>query len=99
VSNSTVTSSADHQNCSITLYDKEYHSGQSLVVTRSIPDLSLHKFEDKLVSVKVEGNCRWKIFSEKNFAGYKKRFTEANNYSMRSKVGNLFLNAKSVKKL
>ena len=63
VSNSTVTSPDDHQNCSITLYDKEYHSGQSLVVTRSIPDLSLHNFEDKLVSVKVEGNCRWKIFS------------------------------------
>ena len=58
-SNST---SLAQQNCSITLYSEEYHTGDTLQLTGNVPDLSLRDFEDRLVSLKVDGSCIWQIF-------------------------------------
>ena len=53
-------------NCSITLYGGEYHGGEQILLTENVADLSVHKFEDKVYSVKVEGLCHWSIFTGKN---------------------------------
>ena len=58
-SNST---SLAQQNCSITLYSEEHHTGDTLQLTGNVPDLSLRHFEDRLVSLKVDGSCIWQIF-------------------------------------
>lgn len=58
-SNST---SFSQQNCSITLYSEEYHTGDTLQLTGNVPDLSLRHFEDRLASLEVDGSCIWQIF-------------------------------------
>ena len=58
-SNST---SLAQQNCSITLYSEEYHTGDTLQLTGNVPDLSLRHFEDRLASLEVDGSCIWQIF-------------------------------------
>ena len=58
-SNST---SLAQQNCSITLYSEEYHTGDTLQLTGNVPDLSLRHFEDRLASLEVDGSCSWQIF-------------------------------------
>ena len=58
-SNST---SLAQQNCSITLYSEEYHTGDTLQLTENVPDLSLRGFEDRLASLEVDGSCSWQIF-------------------------------------
>ena len=59
--------SAVISSCNITLYSDEFYQGESLTFSSSVPDLSVWDFEEKLVSVKVEGTCQWKIFTgEKN---------------------------------
>ena len=52
------TSAAASSPCNITLYSDEVHQGESLTFSPSVWD-----FEEKLVSVKVEGTCSWKIFT------------------------------------
>ena len=49
--------------CNITLYSEEYHLGESLTFSVSVPDLSIWDFEEELTSVKVVGTCGWKIFT------------------------------------
>ena len=54
--------------CNITLYSDDFYQGESLtfrasVPDLSVPDLSVWDFEEKLVSVKVEGTCDWEIFT------------------------------------
>ena len=58
-------------NCSITLYEAEYHAGEQLLLTENVSDLSLHQFEDAVHSVKVEGECKWIMFSGKNLRQYR----------------------------
>ena len=52
-------------NCSIALYEGEYHAGTEILVTENVPDLSTLNFEDKVQSVKIEGWCKWIIYSGK----------------------------------
>ena len=49
--------------CSLTLYSEEYWTGESLTFSLSLPDLSVWGWQEKLASVRVEGDCRWKIFT------------------------------------
>ena len=55
--------SGDSGPCNISLYSKESYKGDSLTFSSSMPDLSVWDFEEKLASVKVEGTCKWKIFT------------------------------------
>merc|ERR1711874_226019 len=82
-------------NCSITLYEAEYHTGSRVLITKSVSDISA--LSDKIYSVKVDGWCKWIIFSGKNFTGERKEFFEGENYFKRTDFGRLYLNAKSIR--
>ena len=49
------------------LFDKTYLRGENITVHDNISDLK--SFNDRAVTAKIEGDCCWEIFSEKNFEG------------------------------
>ena len=48
--------------CKLLLYARTYLRGQTVEITGHVTDLASLNFGDKLVSLKVEGGCRWEIF-------------------------------------
>ena len=48
--------------CKLLLYARTYLRGQTVKITGHVTDLASLNFGDKLVSLKVEGGCRWEIF-------------------------------------
>ena len=54
-------------NGTLTLFDKTYLRGENITVHDNISDLK--SFNDRAVTAKIEGDCCWEIFSEKNFEG------------------------------
>ena len=48
--------------CKLVLFASTYYRGQTVEITGDVTDLSSLNFGDKLVSLKVEGSCRWEIF-------------------------------------
>jgi hypothetical protein len=83
---------------SISLYSKTYHRGASVSLVEDTEDLGLLRFADKLVSLSVEGDCCWEVFTGIAYSGDSKYFTSSGTFSSTTSVGNLFRNAKSVKK-
>jgi len=81
----------------MTMWSRTYLRGDSFTVSDDIEDLSLHSFDNKLVSLEVSAGCCWTIFSEPNFQGERKVFREGQHKSV-SSVGKLFRAASSVKK-
>ena len=81
----------------MTMWSRTYLRGDSFTVSDDIEDLSLHSFDNKLVSLEVSAGCCWTIFSEPNFQGERKLFREGQHKSV-SSVGKLFRAASSVKK-
>merc|ERR1711874_928804 len=86
-------------NCSITLYEGEYHGGAMILLTENVPDLSILNFQNKVQSVKVVGWCKWIIYSGKNYTGYTREFIMGEKYVKRTDFGRLYLNAKSLEML
>ena len=65
----TTTTPAPHTSvsgCKLVLYASTYYRGQAVEIMEDITDLSSLNFADKLVSLKVEGSCRWEIFQGKS---------------------------------
>ena len=47
------------------MYKRTYFRGEAVEVTEDVDDLDNLNFSDKLVSLKVQGDCNWIIFSGK----------------------------------
>ena len=62
------TISAKFSPCNITLYSDDYYTGDSINLSDNVPDLALWDFQEKLMSVKVEGSCSWKLFTGKSLS-------------------------------
>jgi len=82
----------------ISLYSKTYHRGSSVTLTEDTEDLGLLHFADRLVSLSVEGDCCWEVWTGIAYSGDRRRFNSNGTYLSTTSVGNLFRNAKSVKK-
>ena len=54
--------SGDSGPCKITLCSDEFYEGESVTFSSSVTDLSVWDFQEKLISVRVEGTCHWEIF-------------------------------------
>ena len=93
----TTTTVAPECQGNMTLWTRTYLRGESFPVDNNIEDLSIHDFDNKLVSLEVSAGCCWTIFSEPNFEGDSKLFQEGQHKSV-SNVGKLFRAASSVKK-
>merc|ERR1719147_279900 len=80
---------------SLTLYSKTYLRGEEVVITE---DTETQQFTDKLVSLSVTGDCCWEVFTGVNYTGDSEQFTSSEKYLSTTSVGQVFRNAKSVKK-
>merc|ERR1712126_363519 len=87
------------EDCMLIMYKRTYFRGEAVKVTEDVDDLDSRNFSDKLVSLKVQGNCNWIIFSGINYTGISKTFSGGSSYSSVTDIGNLLKNANSVKKI
>lgn len=83
---------------SITLHSKTYLRGENVVITEDIEDLETLQFTDMLVSLSVADDCCWEVFTGVNYTGDSEQFTSSEKYLSTTSVGQVFRNAKSVKK-
>ena len=44
-------------------YSDDQYFGDKIVFTENVPDISVWDFEEKLVNLRVEGDCSWEIFT------------------------------------
>ena len=55
--------------CKMAMYDQTYFRGKSVEITENVNDFITIKFDNSIASVKVEGNCCWTLFADKNHHG------------------------------
>jgi len=83
----------------ITIFSRNYLRGDSVVLTEDTEDLA--KFNNKLTSVLVEGDCCWAVFTGKKYGGESETFwrDQSNEGKFRSvvTVGKVLRQAQSVK--
>jgi Mg-chelatase subunit ChlD len=79
----------------ITLFDKTYLRGESVSFNEDTDDLG--EFNDKLVSVEVQGNCCWTVFTELGYNGLSHSFIEGKFKSL-VQVGDVFRDGSSLRK-
>merc|ERR1712061_795976 len=79
----------------ITLFSKTYNRGDNIVVTLDMEDLA--EFDNRLVSVAVEGTCCWTVFTQIGYTGLSQLFSEG-RYTSIDSVGKVFRDSSSVRK-
>merc|ERR1711974_127010 len=82
--------------CSLQLYSQTYHRGAEMNTTDSNPDLG--SFADKAVSARMEGECCWTLFQDRNYRGSKIVLYPGRDYKSATSLGSLLTEASSVKK-
>ncbi len=85
--------------CAIILYDKTHLRGNSVPLYESVSDLALVDFDDKLLSLKVVGGCRWAVYTDANFMGAGRLFAPREEYGSVMDVKEVLKKASSVEKL
>jgi len=95
--NTTSTKVDDTCSGNLTLYSKTYLRGEEFEADLDVEDLG--DFDDETVSVKIDGNCCWEVFSEKSFQGERLILTPWDTYTSATSLGNLLQNVSSLKKL
>ena len=54
-------------NCKLTMYSLTHFRGESKNLTENLKDFDDINFDDKIASVKLGGNCCWKLYIDANF--------------------------------
>jgi len=85
--------------CSITLFSEEYYLGEKIVFSENVEDLKVWDWQEKLHSVSVEGSCSWKIFTGEHFTGDFEVFTATETYLDINSVGQVYIDAKSMRRI
>jgi uncharacterized protein YegL len=81
---------------SITFYDNSYFRGEQFSITEDTSEFI--SFDNRMVSVKVKGGCKWKVFEFRNYAGRFKTFEEGNWPSVQD-IGDMFRAGSSAQKI
>ena len=79
------------------MYDKTYFRGKSVEISGSVNDFETINFDNSIASVKVEGNCCWEIFADKNFTGESMTFRRSGRFPSAVDLRKIFQKASSVK--
>ena len=85
-------------NCILTLFEGTHLRGKFVTLTESLRDLASKDFDNKLMSVKVEGSCKWDIFTEPNFKGEKETFNADREYKSVADIQKVMRKASSANK-
>lgn len=86
----------EEESCSLQLFSQTYHRGAEMNTTDSNPDLG--SFADKAVSARMEGDCCWTLFQDRNYRGSKVVLYPGRDYKSATSLGSLLTEASSVKK-
>ena len=58
-----MTKASSSKGCKLIMYRRTYFRGPAVEVTEDVDDLDSLNFSNKLVSLKIQGDCDWLIFS------------------------------------
>ena len=79
------------------MYDQTYFRDKSVEISRrSVNDFETINFDNSIASVKVEGNCCWKLFAERNFQGAS-IILKTGDYKSATNIVDVFKKASSAK--
>ena len=84
--------------CKITLYDMTHFRGNFKELFGSNSDLSQINFDDEVASVKIQGNCCWKLYIGNSFSKKSLKLGEG-EYPSSTDIKLVFKRVSSVKKL
>ena len=82
--------------CKMTMYDQTYFRGKSVETTENVNDFITIKFDNSIASVKIEGNCCWTLFADKNYQGASIKL-KIGEYQSATNIINVFKKASSAK--
>ena len=82
--------------CKMTMYDQTYFRGKSVEITGNVSDFKTIKFDNLIASVKIEGNCCWTLFADKNFQGSSIKL-KIGEYQSATNIIDVFKKASSAK--
>ena len=82
--------------CKMTMYDQTYFRGKSVEITGNVSDFKTIKFDNLIASVKIEGNCCWTLFADKNFQGASIKL-KIGEYQSATNIIDVFKKASAVK--
>ena len=82
--------------CKMTMYDQTYFRGKSAEITGNVSDFKTIKFDNLIASVKIEGNCCWTLFADKNFQGASIKL-KIGEYQSATNIIDVFKKASAVK--
>merc|ERR1712154_223335 len=80
----------------ITLFSSNYHRGENITLV-DIKNHDLGSMNNKTVSVKVEGDCCWRLFMESQFTGQSKLVSSQETYISVTSLGELRRKVSSVR--
>jgi len=80
----------------ITLFSSNYHRGENITLV-DIKTHDLGSMNNKTVSVKVEGDCCWRLFMEPQFTGQSKLVSSQETYISVTSLGELRRKVSSVR--
>ena len=80
--------------CKLTLFSSTYFRGSSTFFNTFAE--SLGNFNDKVGSLKIEGECCWSLFTKENFTGDEITLSKG-DYKSATKIRQIYKRAKSVK--
>ena len=80
----------------MTMYDQTYFRGKSAEITGNVSDFKTIKFDNLIASVKIEGNCCWTLFADKNFQGASIKL-KIGEYQSATNIIDVFKKASSAK--
>ena len=82
--------------CKMAIYDQTYFRGKSVEITENVNDFITIKFDNSIASVKVEGNCCWTLFADKNYQGASIKL-KIGEYQSATNIIDVFKKASSAK--
>jgi len=82
--------------CKMAMYDQTYFRGKLVEITGSVNDFETVSFDNSIASVKVEGNCCWILFAEKDFQGASV-ILQIGDYKSATNIIDVFKKASSAK--
>jgi len=93
----TTEKTCDVSQCKLELFTKTLLRGEKVVLTGDVGDLDGLGFDDKVISLRVNGTCRWELFRDTDYQGASQSFVASGTYKNAVSLSKVFRKASSAK--
>ena len=76
------------------MYGKTYFRGESVEITGDVNDFVNFKFDNKVASLEIQGDCCWTLFTDQNFKGVNIKLN-VGKYESATDISTIFKKASS----